>query len=178
MAHQSSTRLSHDEYVGVKCNWTRGWAGRNPERVSFGGRKDCRRSHGCSESSASRRLSGTRRRGPWPAIAHALDYHGQMHTVHDSNRLSGGSPILVDAQFHMFVPTCGHFRISVVFRNRWFSARRRVRRIKASLDGGGLPKASSSMSPFRRGRRAGLVIQFSSLGPLPRLNSRCCSSPA
>ena len=41
--------MSHDQYVGVKCNWTRGWAGRNPERVSFGGRKDCRRSHGCSD---------------------------------------------------------------------------------------------------------------------------------
>lgn len=39
----------------------------------------------------------------WTDVAHALEYHDQMHMVHDFNRLSGGSPTLIGAQLDMFV---------------------------------------------------------------------------
>jgi transcriptional regulator GlxA family with amidase domain len=39
----------------------------------------------------------------WTEIAHALEYHDQMHMVHDFNRLSGASPTAIGGQLDMFV---------------------------------------------------------------------------
>ena len=39
----------------------------------------------------------------WTDIAHALEYHDQMHMVHDFNRLSGASPTAIGGQLDMFV---------------------------------------------------------------------------
>jgi AraC-like DNA-binding protein len=39
----------------------------------------------------------------WTDIAHALEYHDQMHMVHDFNRLSGASPTVIGGQLDMFV---------------------------------------------------------------------------
>jgi AraC-like DNA-binding protein len=39
----------------------------------------------------------------WTDIAHALEYHDQMHMVHDFNRLSGASPTAIGDQLDMFV---------------------------------------------------------------------------
>ena len=39
----------------------------------------------------------------WTDIAHALEYHDQMHMVHDFNRLSGDSPTAIGDQLDMFV---------------------------------------------------------------------------
>jgi hypothetical protein len=44
-----------------------------------------------------------RQRRELPDIAHALDYHDQMHMVRDFNRLSGDSPTTICGQLDMFV---------------------------------------------------------------------------
>jgi AraC-like DNA-binding protein len=39
----------------------------------------------------------------WTDIAHALNYHDQMHMVHDFHQLSGDSPTAIGGQLDMFV---------------------------------------------------------------------------
>jgi AraC-like DNA-binding protein len=39
----------------------------------------------------------------WTDIAHALEFHDQMHMVHDFNRLSGDSPTAIGSKLDMFV---------------------------------------------------------------------------
>jgi AraC-like DNA-binding protein len=49
----------------------------------------------------------------WTDIAHDLEYHDQMHMVHDFNRLSGASPTAIGGQLDMFVqPEVASSRIS------------------------------------------------------------------
>ena len=52
---------------------------------------------------AALRLKAAAPETRWTDIAYALDYHDQMHMVHDFNRLSGDSPTMIGSQLDMFV---------------------------------------------------------------------------